>query len=65
MESVWRLATTDPYPLAMGFKDIDFFANWQRSDEAIFTKVTKSIKNNWQKLRTGSTCCGNHGEPGC
>ncbi len=23
------------------------------------------FRNNWLKLRTGSSCCGNHGEPGC
>lgn len=49
----------------MGLKDIDFFANWQRSSDPTITKITKSIRNNWTKLRTGSSCCGNHGEPGC
>lgn len=49
----------------MGLKDVDFFANWSRSDDPALTKVKKSIRNNFKKLRTGSSCCGNHGEPGC
>lgn len=28
-------------------------------------KVRLFVRNNWIKLRTGSGCCGNHGEPGC
>ena len=43
----------------------DFFANWSESDDVTVVKVRKAIRNNWRKLRTGSTCCGNHGEPGC
>jgi hypothetical protein len=23
------------------------------------------MRNTWLKIRTGSTCCGHHGEPGC
>lgn len=49
----------------MGIKDIDFLANWNRSDDPAAKKVATSLRNNWRKLRTGSTCCGNHGEPGC
>ena len=30
-----------------------------------YEKARLTLKNNWIKLRTGSTCCGNHGEPGC
>lgn len=43
----------------------DFLANWSESDDIAVVKVRKAIRNNWRKLRTGSTCCGNHGEPGC
>lgn len=49
----------------MGLRDIDFLANWGRSDDPAITKVAKSIRNNWTKVKTRSTCCGNHGEPGC
>ncbi len=44
---------------------IDFLANWRNSEDSTLTKVQKTLRNNWRKLRTGSSCCGNHGEPGC
>ena len=44
---------------------IDFLANWRNSEDATLAKVQKTLRNNWKKLRTGSSCCGNHGEPGC
>jgi hypothetical protein len=28
-------------------------------------KLRLFLRNYWIKARTGSTCCGNHGEPGC
>jgi hypothetical protein len=28
-------------------------------------KLRLILRNNWIKIRTGSSCCGNHGEPGC
>lgn len=28
-------------------------------------KVLLLVRNNWIKIRTGSSCCGHHGEPGC
>ncbi len=28
-------------------------------------KVRLVLRNNWIKLRTRSSCCGNLGEPGC
>jgi hypothetical protein len=28
-------------------------------------KLRLFFRNNWIKIRTGSACCGNHGEPGC
>jgi hypothetical protein len=28
-------------------------------------KIKLFLRNNWIKLRTRSSCCGNYGEPGC
>lgn len=28
-------------------------------------KIRLVLRNTWIKIRTGSNCCGNHGEPGC
>jgi hypothetical protein len=28
-------------------------------------KIKLVLRNNLIKLRTGSSCCGNYGEPGC
>ncbi len=28
-------------------------------------KIKLFLRNNWIKMRAGSDCCGNHGEPGC
>jgi hypothetical protein len=28
-------------------------------------KLVLLVRNNWIKIRTGSACCGHHGEPGC
>jgi hypothetical protein len=28
-------------------------------------KIRLFIRNNWRKIRTGKSCCGNFGEPGC
>jgi hypothetical protein len=28
-------------------------------------KIRLLLRNNWKKIRTGSSCCGNYGEPGC
>ncbi|MFQ5610599.1 MAG: hypothetical protein ACE5H9_00535 [Anaerolineae bacterium] len=28
-------------------------------------KLALILRNNWIKIRTGSTCCGHHGQPGC
>ena len=49
----------------MGFKDIDFLANWRNSDDPALSKAVTSIRNNWKKVRSRSSCCGNHGQPGC
>lgn len=39
--------------------------NWQRSNAPFGTKLKQLLRNNWTKLRTRSSCCGNLGEPGC
>jgi hypothetical protein len=44
---------------------IDYTRNWRNSDLPLAEKVRLTIKNNAIKLRTGQSCCGNHGEPGC
>lgn len=43
----------------------DFFTNWRTYDAPFATKVKLAVRNNAKKARTGSSCCGNHGEPGC
>lgn len=42
-----------------------FFNNFADSDLPLLTKLRLAAKNASIKARTGSTCCGNHGEPGC
>ena len=39
--------------------------NWRASDLPLLEKLALFTKNNAIKLRNGSQCCGNHGEPGC
>jgi hypothetical protein len=36
-----------------------------RQPMSLARKIRLVLRNNAIKLRTGSTCCGNHGEPGC
>lgn len=40
-------------------------SNWREYDAPFLTKLRLAARNNWIKLRTGSSCCGNHGQPGC
>ena len=40
-------------------------ANFRDYDAPFLEKVRLAIANNLTKLRTGSSCCGNHGQPGC
>jgi hypothetical protein len=42
-----------------------FFNNFNDSDLPLLTKIRLAAKNTAIKARTGSSCCGNHGEPGC
>lgn len=39
--------------------------NWRDYDAPLKTKLRLYARNNWIKVRTLSSCCGNHGEPGC
>jgi len=42
-----------------------FLANWRTYDAPFSEKLRLSMRNNAIKARTASSCCGNHGEPGC
>lgn len=42
-----------------------FFSNWKDSDLPLTGRAAAAVRNNLKKLRTGSSCCGNYGEPGC
>ena len=39
--------------------------NWREYDASTLVKLRLYARNNWTKVRTRSSCCGNHGEPGC
>ena len=39
--------------------------NWRESELPFLRKLRMSVRNNWTKLRTRRSCCGNYGEPGC
>jgi hypothetical protein len=43
----------------------DYVNNWANPEYTLAEKVRLTIKNNAIKLRNASSCCGNHGEPGC
>lgn len=40
-------------------------SNWRGFEAPFGTKLKMLLKNNWTKVRTRSSCCGNDGEPGC
>jgi hypothetical protein len=42
-----------------------FFTNFSDYDAPLPSRVRLALANSWKKLRTGSACCGNHGQPGC
>ncbi len=42
-----------------------FISNWRTYDASTMHKLRLYARNNWIKVRTRSSCCGNHGEPGC
>ncbi len=39
--------------------------NWRENEAPFYRKLGMAIKNNWRKIKTGKSCCGNHGEVGC
>lgn len=43
----------------------DFFNNFADSDLPLLEKLRLAAKNTAIKLKNGTDCCGNHGEPGC
>jgi hypothetical protein len=42
-----------------------FFTNFATYDAPFPRKVRLALANSWRKIRTGSSCCGNLGQPGC
>jgi hypothetical protein len=42
-----------------------FFSNFTSYDAPFATKVRLALANSWRKVSTGSSCCGNLGQPGC
>lgn len=42
-----------------------YFGNFANSDLPLFEKLRLVAKNNAIKIKNGTSCCGNHGEPGC
>jgi hypothetical protein len=42
-----------------------FFTNFNTYDAPFPSKVRLALANTWKKVRTRSSCCGNHGQPGC
>jgi len=42
-----------------------FFTNFSSYDAPFPSKVRLALANTWRKARTRSSCCGNHGQPGC
>jgi hypothetical protein len=41
------------------------FANWADYDAPVAVKLRMAAANTWFKVRHRSSCCGNHGQPGC
>ena len=40
-------------------------ANFRDYDAPLAEKVRLVVANNLTKIRTHSSCCGHHGQPGC
>jgi hypothetical protein len=53
----------DPGPGA--FSPDAFMRNWRDSDLPFWQRLRVAWHNEWIKVRTRQTCCGNYGEPGC
>ena len=43
----------------------EVITNWREYDGSTGEKMRLYVRNTWKKIRTFSSCCGNHGEPGC
>jgi hypothetical protein len=43
----------------------DFIGNWRTTDAPLADKLRMAARNTWIKAKTRSSCCGNHGQPGC
>jgi hypothetical protein len=39
--------------------------NWHDYEAPFMVKLKLLLRNNWIKIKNRSSCCGNHGEPGC
>ncbi|MGI9667432.1 MAG: hypothetical protein ACR2N2_10055 [Acidimicrobiia bacterium] len=44
---------------------MSFFNNLASSDLPIRERLSLAAKNTAYKMKNGTDCCGNHGEPGC
>ncbi|MGH7685571.1 MAG: hypothetical protein ACREN2_01940 [Candidatus Dormibacteria bacterium] len=42
-----------------------FLKNFRESDASFEEKLRETVANQYTKIRTGSTCCGHPGQPGC
>ena len=42
-----------------------FYTNFSTYEAPLHTKLSLALRNTVKKIRTGSNCCGNHGQPGC
>ncbi len=40
-------------------------SNWKSSKASFFQKVKMAARNNFIKIRSGQSCCGQYGEVGC
>ncbi|MFN8638399.1 MAG: hypothetical protein U0360_02835 [Dehalococcoidia bacterium] len=40
-------------------------SNWREYDAPFATKLRLALRNYGLRFVNRSTCCGNHGEPGC
>lgn len=43
----------------------DLVRNWRESSLPLPEKIRLAVRNNLIKVRSGSSCCGHPGEPGC
>ena len=42
-----------------------FVKNFRDTDASFEEKLRETVANQYTKIRTGSTCCGHPGQPGC